>query len=74
MVARTSSLVSVALQPAARAVETAQGLDPAPEVLPELYGGASVMDVLECAGWPRAEGAVILVGHQPLGERSRRTS
>jgi phosphohistidine phosphatase len=52
--------------PAARARETAEGLDPAPELLPELYAGASVMDVLECAGWPRAEGTVILVGHQPL--------
>ena len=52
--------------PAARAVETAQGLDPTPKLLSELYGGASVMDVLECAGWPRAEGSVILVGHQPL--------
>lgn len=52
--------------PAARAMETAQGLDPAAELLPELYAGASVMDVLECAGWPRAEGTIILVGHQPL--------
>jgi phosphohistidine phosphatase len=52
--------------PAARAVETAEGLDPVPELLPELYAGASVLDVLEGAGWPRAERTVILVGHQPL--------
>ena len=52
--------------PAARAVETAQGLDTVLDLMPELYGGASVMDVLECAGWPRAERTVILVGHQPL--------
>ncbi len=52
--------------PAARAKETAEGLAASFEVFPELYGGASVQDVLEASGWPRAEGAVILVGHQPL--------
>lgn len=52
--------------PAARATETAEGLAPAPEILPELYAGAAVMEVLEHAGWPRAGGTVILVGHQPL--------
>ena len=52
--------------PAARARETAEGLDAAYGLMPELYAGASVMDVLEAAGWPRAEAPVVLVGHQPL--------
>ncbi len=52
--------------PAARARETAGALDPAFEIYPELYGGSSARDILEAAGWPRAEGTVILVGHQPL--------
>ncbi len=52
--------------PAVRAKETAEGLAAPFEILPELYGGASVQDLLETSGWPRAEGAVILVGHQPL--------
>ena len=52
--------------PAARARETAEGLDASYGVMPELYGGGSVSDVLEAAHWPRAEAPVILVGHQPL--------
>ncbi|MGH8631487.1 MAG: histidine phosphatase family protein, partial [Burkholderiales bacterium] len=27
--------------------------------------GVSVAEVLEAAGWPGAEGSVVLVGHQP---------
>jgi len=52
--------------PAARARETAEGLDSSFDILPELYGGSSARDILEAVGWPRAEGTVILVGHQPL--------
>lgn len=52
--------------PAARARETAEGLDPTLEIMPELYSSASPIDVLEESGWPTDQGTVILVGHQPL--------
>jgi phosphohistidine phosphatase len=32
-------------------------------------GGSSARDILQAAGWPHADGTVILVGHQPtLGQ------
>lgn len=52
--------------PASRARETAEGLAANCEILPELYGGSSVLGVLEAAGWPRAAEPIVLVGHQPL--------
>ncbi len=55
--------------PAARAVETAEALRGRMEVLPELNSAADPAALLAAAGWPEGEGAVVLVGHQPmLGE------
>jgi len=55
--------------PAERAKETATPLDGRFDILRELYSNASPPDLLEAVGWPKGEGTVILVGHQPqLGE------
>ena len=51
--------------PAARAVGTATALSPQIEALPSLSPGASVRVILAAAGWPGANGAVVVVGHQP---------
>ena len=51
--------------PAARAVGTATALSPRVEALPSLSPGASVRVILAAAGWPGANGAVVVVGHQP---------
>ncbi|MGC8723429.1 MAG: SixA phosphatase family protein [Acidobacteriota bacterium] len=51
--------------PAARAVGTAAALSPRAEVLPSLSPGASVRVILAAAGWPGANGAAVVVGHQP---------
>lgn len=55
--------------PARRARETAQALSRKFEVTEELGAGATPEAVLKAAGWPRGEGTVVVVGHQPtLGQ------
>jgi phosphohistidine phosphatase len=55
--------------PAERAKETTTFLDSRFGILRELYSNASPAELLEAVGWPKEEGTVILVGHQPqLGE------
>jgi phosphohistidine phosphatase len=59
----------VLVSPTARTVETAQALGRDFERSPDLAPGASADAVLRAAGWPEAEGCVLVVGHQPtLGQ------
>ncbi|OHX13055.1 SixA phosphatase family protein [Chromobacterium sphagni] len=50
---------------ARRSQQTANYLAKSYTVLPELNPGAEVDEVLAAVGWPDAERAVVLVGHQP---------
>lgn len=55
--------------PAERTQQTAHALQLPFAVEPGLGLGASAVDVLKVAGWPRHVGAVLMVGHQPtLGQ------
>jgi phosphohistidine phosphatase len=55
--------------PARRARETAQALSRKFELAEELGAGAMPQAILNAAGWPRGEGTVLVVGHQPtLGQ------
>lgn len=59
----------VLVSPAKRALLTAITLDLKFTTLDELAPGASAHTLLKTAGWPNAEGAVLVVGHQPtLGQ------
>jgi phosphohistidine phosphatase len=54
--------------PALRAQQTAEALG-APKTVKDIAPGAAVPAILKAARWPDHEGAVVLVGHQPvLGE------
>lgn len=50
---------------AVRSQQTAAYLAKSYEVLPELNPDCDFADVLEAIGWPNADEAVVLVGHQP---------
>lgn len=55
--------------PARRTRQTAEALSKDVKLVPEIAPGASYPSVLAAAGWPDADGAVVVVGHQPtLGE------
>lgn len=59
----------ILVSPARRAQQTARALSEDFETLPEMDVGAGAGALLTAAGWPQAEGAVLVVGHQPtLGE------
>lgn len=59
----------VLASPAKRAQQTAQALTAKFAQIEEIGPGAAVAAVLAAAGWPDAEGAVVVVGHQPtLGQ------
>lgn len=59
----------ILVSPAARAQQTAAALNKRYTLAPTVGTGASAQDVLKAAHWPSAEGAVLVVGHQPtLGE------
>lgn len=63
----------VLASPALRAQETAQALGVAARTLPCLAPGTSAQEILEAAGWPDRESAVVVVGHQPdLGRAALR--
>lgn len=57
--------VRILTSPARRAEQTALALGRKYKVRDALAPGATVQDVLEAAGWPRARNPVLLVGHQP---------
>ena len=55
--------------PAKRAQQTADALDLPFTTVPRIGLHAGVADIIEAADWPRRDGTVILVGHQPtLGQ------
>ena len=59
----------VLASPARRARATAQALTRKFEIIQELGTSASPQSVLKAAGWPRGDGTVVVVGHQPtLGQ------
>jgi phosphohistidine phosphatase len=55
----------VVSSPAARARETAEALKQKMRLDNALAPGASPAAIVKAAGWPHAEGTVIVVGHQP---------
>lgn len=57
--------VRVIASPAKRCQQTAQALADDFEEVAAVGVGASAVELLEAAGWPRAGGAVVVVGHQP---------
>jgi phosphohistidine phosphatase len=55
--------------PATRAQQTVQPLTSHYQIVKQIAPGAGYAAVLEAAGWPHAQGTVLVVGHQPtLGE------
>ncbi|MFZ3125027.1 MAG: phosphohistidine phosphatase SixA [Acidovorax sp.] len=56
----------VLASPARRTEQTAQALGRKFKMRAELLPGGTVEDLLELAQWPRARGAVLIVGHQPV--------
>jgi phosphohistidine phosphatase len=67
--ARLPEPTRILVSPARRARQTAAALTDRFEVIAALGAGATASAVLRAAGWPDAEGAVVVVGHQPvLGE------
>lgn len=67
--ARLQGEVRLLASPAVRAQQTAQTLGLAIDTRAELAPGAAPARILRAAGWPRQQGTVIVVGHQPtLGQ------
>lgn len=56
----------VLASPARRTEQTAQALGRKFKVRAELLPGGTPQDLLELVQWPRARGAVLVVGHQPM--------
>lgn len=56
----------VLASPARRTEQTASALGRKFKMRAELLPGAAPHDLLELAQWPRAKGAVLIVGHQPV--------
>ena len=55
----------IVVSPAVRAQETAQALGRELETSDAIAPGAEPAVLLKAAGWPRGNGTVVLVGHQP---------
>ncbi|TSA49094.1 MAG: histidine phosphatase family protein [Nitrosomonadales bacterium] len=55
----------VLVSPAKRTQQTAAALSKDFTTVKDINTGASVDEVLTAAGWPNADGAVLIVGHQP---------
>lgn len=56
----------VLASPARRTEQTASALGRKFKMRAELLPGAMPQDLLDLAQWPRARGAVLIVGHQPV--------
>ncbi|MFN4120495.1 SixA phosphatase family protein [Acidovorax sp.] len=56
----------VLASPARRTEQTASALGRKFKMRAELLPGATPQDLLELAQWPRARGAVLIIGHQPV--------
>jgi phosphohistidine phosphatase len=66
---RLSGDIRVLTSPARRAQQTAAALTERFETVAAIGPGASPEALLAAAGWPREEGLVVVVGHQPtLGQ------
>lgn len=67
--ARLPKQTRLLVSPAVRAQETAAALSQDGETSKDVGLGATPFTILTAAGWPDAQGAVIVVGHQPtLGQ------
>jgi phosphohistidine phosphatase len=55
----------ILVSPAVRTRQTISALTDRFSLVPAIAPGASAEDVLTAAGWPDAEGTVLVVGHQP---------
>lgn len=67
--ARLPASARILVSPAVRTQQTASALGRAFETVDAIAPGAEADAVLKAVGWPRAEGTVLIVGHQPtLGE------
>lgn len=56
----------VLASPARRTEQTASALGRKFKMRAELLPGGAPQDLLDLAQWPRAKGAVLIVGHQPM--------
>lgn len=66
---RLSGDARILASPAVRAQQTAEALGVPFRTLQRIGPAASAAQLLEATGWPKAGGAVLLVGHQPsLGQ------
>lgn len=63
--ARLPKGTRVIVSPALRAQQTAEPLSRVASTSNEIAPGAQPAAILEAAGWPRASGTVVVVGHQP---------
>jgi phosphohistidine phosphatase len=62
---RIEKPVRILVSPAVRTQQTATALSAKFEMNAEVGTSASAERILRAAGWPEAEGTVIIVGHQP---------
>ena len=62
---RLSHSTRILVSPAVRCQETAKALGRKFRTVAELAPGASAQTVLDAARWPEANGAVLVIGHQP---------
>ncbi len=65
LTSRLPADMRVLVSPATRAQLTARGLTENFKTLKELDVGAAATAILAAAGWPDADGTVVIVGHQP---------
>lgn len=63
----------ILVSPAVRTRQTAAALGLPVQIEPAIAPDATVEALLQAAGWPQAEGCVVVVGHQPtLGRAAAR--
>ncbi|GAB1232385.1 phosphohistidine phosphatase SixA [Ferrigenium sp. UT4] len=63
---RLSEPIRILVSPAKRTQQTAHAFSKSFTTYPAVGPGASAQSVLQAAGWPDAEGTVLVVGHQPV--------
>ncbi|MEK6735033.1 MAG: phosphohistidine phosphatase SixA [Pseudomonadota bacterium] len=67
--ARLPQNTRIIASPTQRTQQTAQAFSHECEIVDRIGPGAHIDDILAAANWPNAQGAVVVVGHQPtLGE------
>jgi phosphohistidine phosphatase len=66
---RLPAELRILVSPALRTQQTASALTAEFITVQSIAPGASALAILDAAGWPHADGGVLIVGHQPtLGE------